>query len=211
MHVQDYWNTIGSKKDFEDPLYLERLAPFLTKNSLIVEYGCGYGRMLAQLKAEGYHNLKGFDFSASMIQRGKTENPDLDLRLVNESGTIPLADASVDAVVVSTVLCSMVNQIEQKNLISEISRILKNTGVLYITDFLQCDHPYFNEKYAKGVKEFGEWGLYTTSEGLTVRHHTTKWIMQLLANFDVHWFEQFNFKTMNQNPARTFHCVAIKC
>jgi hypothetical protein len=44
MQAQQYWSEIGSKKDFEDPLYLERLSSFLTKESKILEYGCGYGR-----------------------------------------------------------------------------------------------------------------------------------------------------------------------
>lgn len=48
------------------------------------------------------------------------------------------------------------------------------------------------------------------NENLTVRHFTTKAIMNLLTSFDIQWFEQFDFKTMNQNPARTFHCIAKK-
>ena len=93
---------------------------------------------------------------------------------------------------------------------AEIKRVLKTNGILYITDFLLCQHPRYQEKYAQGVREFGEWGIYTTNENLTVRHYTSQAIMQLLSAFDIEWFEQFDFKTMNQNPARTFHCIARK-
>lgn len=101
---------------------------------------------------------------------------------------------------------------EQKliELITEIRRVLKKQGVLYITDFLVCEHPLYKDKYALGLEQFGEWGIYTTSENLIVRHFTTKVILSLLEDFDVQWFEQCDFKTMNQNPARTFHCIAKK-
>lgn len=57
MQAQDYWNQVGSKKEFEDPLYLERLSNYLTLDAKILEYGCGYGRLLQILKSNGYSNL----------------------------------------------------------------------------------------------------------------------------------------------------------
>ena len=210
MTAQEYWNEIGSKKDFEDPVYLDKLSTFLSPTSQIVEYGCGYGRMLNILKSGGYEYLLGFDFAPNMIARGRKENPDLDLRLLEKSGEIPCNDESIDAVMMSTVLCCMIDTKEQVRLMAEIQRVLKKKGILYITDFLVCEHPRYQEKYARGVHEFGEWGIYTTNENLTVRHYTTQAIMDLLSEFDIQWFEQFDFKTMNQNPARTFHCIARK-
>lgn len=81
MLAQQYWNDIGAKKVFEDPLYIDKLSPFLSPTVQIVEYGCGYGRMMRILKSAGYHNLIGFDFASNMISRGLDENPDLDLSL----------------------------------------------------------------------------------------------------------------------------------
>lgn len=210
MKAQQYWNDIGSKKIFEDPLYLDQLAPFLSPSAQIVEYGCGYGRMMRLLKSAGYDHLIGFDFAPNMITRGRRENPDLDLRLLEKSGAIPCNDESIDAIVMSTVLCCMTDEQELGTLMAEIRRVLKKKGVLYITDFLICEHPRYQERYASGLQQFGEWGIYTTDENLTVRHYTAKAIMNLLSSFDIQWFEQFDFKTMNQNPARTFHCIAKK-
>lgn len=211
MLAQEYYNNIGSKKVFEDPLYIDKLSPFLSTNSQIIEYGCGYGRMMRILKDAGYSHLTGFDFASNMIKRGLQENPDLDLRLLKTPGVIPCDSASADAIVMSTVLCSIPNDKQLKALIGELSRVLRPNGVLYITDFLLCEHSRYQEKYAAGLKEFGTWGVYTTNEGLTVRHFASQAIMNLLSSFDIQWFEQFDFKTMNQNPARTFHCVAKKC
>jgi ubiquinone/menaquinone biosynthesis C-methylase UbiE len=210
LQPQQYWNTIGSTKDFEDPLYLDKLSPFLTKNSKILEYGCGYGRLMQILNGHGYHNLIGFDFAQSMITRGKDMDPNLDLRLLEEPDKIPCKDESIDAVIMSTVLCCMIDSTEHEKLLEEILRVLKNKGVLYLSDFLFCDEERYKKRYSDGLQNFGTWGIYTTSENLTVRHLTTQNVLQLLKNFDIQWFEQFDFKTMNQNPAQTFHCVAIK-
>lgn len=210
MTAQKYWNDIGAKKIFEDPLYLDKLSPFLSPAAQILEYGCGYGRMLRILRSAGYYNLIGFDFAPNMITRGVAENPDLDLRLLEKAGTIPCHNESYDAVVMSTVLCCITEEHVLTALMKEISRVLKKNGVLYLTDFLLCDHPRYQEKYEIGLQQFGTWGIYTTNENLTVRHFTTKAIMDLLREFDIQWFEQFDFKTMNQNPARTFHSIAKK-
>lgn len=208
MLAQKYWNEVGSKKEFEDPLYIEKLSPFISAESSIVEYGCGYGRMGKILREAGYVNYAGFDFAPNMIERGKVENPDLKLSLLETPGTIPKEDLSVDAVVLSTVLCCMPNREEQAQLMEEIFRVLKVGGVLYVTDFLICEHPMYSEKYEAGFQKYGERGVYTTSENLVVRHHTASAILDLLSGFDVQWFEQFDFKTMNQNPAKTFHAIA---
>lgn len=210
MLAQHYWNEIGATKVFEDPLYLDKLSPFLSPNAQIAEYGCGYGRMMRILKSAGYQNLVGFDFAPNMIKRGRKENPDLDLRLLEKTGVIPYEDASFDALVMATVLCCITDEKELEVLINEIRRVLKPRGVVYITDFLICEDPRSQQKYASGLKQFGAWGIYTTNEGLAVRHYTTGIIMNLLRSFDIQWFEQFDFKTMNHNPARTFHSIAKK-
>jgi SAM-dependent methyltransferase len=207
---QEYWNEIGPTKEFEDPIYLDKWANFVSFESLIIEYGCGYGRLLKLLDSVGYSRLIGFDLSPNMLARGRKENPQLKLKLLKQSGEIPFENESTDAVILSTVLCSVIDKKEQTQLIQEILRILRKGGILYLTDFLLCDHPKYQEKYERGVSEFGEWGIYKTNESLVVRHHKAGWILELLHSFDIQWFEQFSFKTMNQNPARTFHCIATK-
>jgi ubiquinone/menaquinone biosynthesis C-methylase UbiE len=210
VRVQEYWDKIGVNKNFEDPLYIDKFAPFLLPNSQIIEYGCGYGRMMNILKSKGYKNLIGFDFAKSMIARGKKENPDLDLRLIEKSGVISCDNESIDAILMSTVLCCLTEAEERKLLVEEILRILKQNGILYITDFLLCEHFSYEEKYTQGMREFGKWGIYRTNEGLVVCHYSSQEILNLLSPFDIQWFEQYDFKTMNQNPARTFHCIAKK-
>lgn len=207
---QQYWNDVGSKKEFEDPLYLERLSPFLNPTSEIIEYGCGYGRLMQVVKEHGYQNATGFDFSKNMIERGKKTYPHLDLHLLKESGVIPRPDESVDAVIMLTVLCCMADAAEQAKVLNDIWRVLKKGGIIYLSDFLICDDERYRDKYAEGLRTFGQWGVYTTSESLVVRHMTSQSVFELLRKFDIQWFEQYDFKTMNHNPARTFHCIGRK-
>lgn len=61
--LQTFWSEIGSTKDFTDPFFETKLSSYLDKNSKIVEYGCGYGRILNNLWQSGYRNLQGFDFA----------------------------------------------------------------------------------------------------------------------------------------------------
>lgn len=210
MEAINYWNEIGSKKNFEDPIYLEKIKQYYSKSVNILEYGCGYGRLMNILKEAGYNNVIGFDYSKKMIERGKKEHPHLNINFLENAPMIPLKKESVDLVVLSTILCSLVDIDEQVNLIDEMTRVLKPGGSIYVSDFMINKDKAFLDKYQKGFEKFGEWGVYTTSEDLTVRHHSTNWIMDLFSFFDILWFEQFDFKTMNNNPARTFHMLAQK-
>lgn len=208
MEPHIYWNEIGSRKNFEDPLYLEKMAPYISSNSKIVEYGCGYGRILDMLQKQNFTDLQGFDFSKNMIERGRSTNPKLKLNHIVESGSIPLENQSIDCVILSTVLCCITERQEQEKVINEIFRILKPKGVLYLTDFLLNQDEKYQARYTHGMNTQLDYGVYTTTEGVAVRHHTTTWVLNLLKNFDIQWFEQFDFKTMNNNKARTFHCIA---
>ncbi len=210
MEAQIFWNEIGSQKNFDDPIYLEKLMPLISPGSKIVEYGCGYGRLMQILKEKGYQDISGYDYAPKMIERGKKSHPDLDLNLIEESGSVPLEDGCCDLTIMSTILCCTVDKQEQTKVVNEMKRILKSGGIFYLSDFLICDHPRYIEKYNMGYQEYHEWGVYTTDEDITVRHHSTDWIMELLAGLDIQWFEQSDFRTMNNNAARIFHCIASK-
>ena len=45
----EYWNDVGPTKTFAHPPNLERLARHLDLESRILDYGCGYGRVLGVL------------------------------------------------------------------------------------------------------------------------------------------------------------------
>jgi len=53
------------------PFYLKSRLP-TDKNAVIVDFGCGMGRMLKTLKAEGYTNVHGIDIEDEAIQFCRT-------------------------------------------------------------------------------------------------------------------------------------------
>ncbi|MDE6318747.1 MAG: class I SAM-dependent methyltransferase, partial [Lachnospiraceae bacterium] len=135
MKQNEYWNSVSEKKEFTTPFQVEAFSKYVSKDSCILDVGCGYGRTLDELYHYGYHNLIGIDFSSGMIERGKQQFPYLDLR-VKEDAKIALPDASVDAVILFAVLTCIRTNEEQEQLLSEIRRVLKPHGILYVNDFL---------------------------------------------------------------------------
>ncbi|WP_456363555.1 class I SAM-dependent methyltransferase [Priestia aryabhattai] len=68
-----------------------------------MDYGCGYGRTLSELKKQGYHNLYGVDFSKEMIKRAQLNSGDIQYSVIN-SGLLRFADNSFDSVLLFAVL-----------------------------------------------------------------------------------------------------------
>lgn len=130
MDTQTFWNEIGSKRDFTDPFFTDQLAEFVTKEANIVEYGCGYGRILNLLNEAGFKNLTGFELAPNMVKRAKDTYPELNVRQLKESAKTELPETSVDAVILTTVLCSIPELNEQNKVFKEISRVLKPDGFL---------------------------------------------------------------------------------
>lgn len=209
LNFQEFWNEIGFNKNFNDPFFIDRLSPWLSKDKQIIEYGCGYGRILNILWEHGYKKTIGFDFASKMLERGHVSFPYLNLQLIKHLNKIPLPDQSVDIAVLSTVLCSNPYKRDQKKIIKEIQRVLKKEGIFYFCDFLITPSGTYWPRYLEhshlGQKSFG---LYKTSTGILVRHHHIHWILDLLKDFDTLWLEQMNGITTGNNSVRTVHLIA---
>ena len=74
MH-EEYWDRLADTKSFNHPVNVALLDTILDRDALIVEIGCGYGRVLAELKANGFHRLLGLDSSEGMIVRARRDHP----------------------------------------------------------------------------------------------------------------------------------------
>jgi ubiquinone/menaquinone biosynthesis C-methylase UbiE len=210
MEAKQFWNKVGSTKEFADPFDFERFLPGLNPASIIVEYGCGYGRILNQLHLKGFSHCIGFDFASNMIQRGKNAFHFLDLRLLDEPLKIPLPDQSVDGLILSTVLTCIPDPAELQSLVSEVFRVLKPGGRLYVADFLLTTNAKYGPLYERDKTQFQCYGTFLTTEGGVVRHFEKAFMLSLLQPFQMEWYEERDFVTMNLNPIRTFHFTGIK-
>lgn len=206
MIQKDYWDSVAEKKQFTTPFQSGELCKYLNMNSRILDVGCGYGRTLDELYQMGYHNLLGIDFAEGMIQRGKRQFPYLDLRL-KETSAIDLPDHSVDAVILFAVLTCIRSNEEQKDLITEIRRVLKPGGILYVNDFLLNTDERNLNKYQKFADKYQNYGVFELPEGAICRHHSEEWIRELLSGFQELRYEPLTFTTMNGNISNGFYFI----
>ena len=209
MEQRDYWDSVSEKKEFTTPFQAEAFSRYVGMDALVVDIGCGYGRTLNELYQQGYGHLIGFDFSPEMIRRGQRQFPDLDLR-VKEDETIALPDASVDAVILFAVLTCIVKNEDQQKLISEIHRILKPNGIIYVNDFLLNTDERNTLRYSQYQEQFGVYGAFELPEGAVVRHHSEEWIRELLHDFAQEEFEHLIFTTMNGHKSNGFYFIGVK-
>ena len=171
----------------------------------LLDCGCGYGRLRAELTQRGYHNTVGMDFSEGMLKRCNIVYPDLDLRLVQTDGkTLPFRKHSFDGVLLFTVLTCMPMESEQRGLFAELRRILRPNGLVYISDLLLNTDSRNVLRYRQFVEQFGRYGVFRPPEGVVVRHHDEEWIRSLTAAFDRLEYERFSVTTMNGNPSAAF-------
>lgn len=208
-HQLDYWNTEGPQKPFAHPLNLQRLGQWLSPDSRILDFGCGYGRSLGELSKAGYRNLIGFDFSPAMIAAARARFPEITFD-ETQSSNIPLPDASVAGALLFSVLTCVPTDDGQRAIVRELRRVLRPGGLLYISDlWLQKDERNL-ARYARDEPKYGTYGVFDLPEGVTVRHHEPKWIETLTRDFETVALDDIEVVTMNGNPAKAFQWFGLK-
>lgn len=206
MKQEEYWDSVSQKKEFTTPFQVGEFSKYVKKDSIILDVGCGYGRTLDELYHTGYRNLIGIDFSKGMIERGKQQFPYLDLR-VKKDTKISLPDASIDAIILFAVLTCIRTNEEQEELLTEIKRVLKPQGILYVNDFLLNTDERNLLRYEKFKEVYGVYGVFELSEGAVCRHHDETWVKQLLKDFSEQEYRHLTFTTMNGNKSNGFYFV----
>lgn len=95
-----------------------------------LDFGCGDGRFLETLKVKGFRRLIGIDAAREAIEAGRREHPGLELIHRREFVPLPFADREIDSLSLLDVLEHVV---DQKGLLGEFHRVLKDDGVLIVT------------------------------------------------------------------------------
>ena len=98
----------------------------------------------------------------------------------------------------------------QEELISEISRVLKDNGIIYISDFLLNDDERNLQRYQKFEDKYGIYGVFELPEGAVLRHHTTTHVLKLTKDYKKLYFENTIFDTMNGNRSNGFYYIGRK-
>lgn len=198
-----YWDRVANEKRFSHPLKLEWLARYSHPDARILDYGCGYGRTLAELSQAGFENLVGVDSSNAMLARARATvaRPAL---LRNDENSLPFRDDSFDAVLLFAVLTCIPDGDKQRSLMSELERVLRPDGLLYLSDVLVNTDQRNRERYERDAEQFNCYGVFELPEGVVVRHHTSEWIAEITSTFQQLEYEAFTVTTMNGNASAAF-------
>ncbi|MDQ5845363.1 MAG: class I SAM-dependent methyltransferase [Acidobacteriota bacterium] len=206
-----YWDRVAYDKRFSHPLRVEWLEQYLENpQARILDYGCGYGRTLADLSHAGYTNSFGVDFSEAMLTRAMFEKPGERKLIRNDGRYLSFKSESFDAVFLFAVLTCMPKDSEQRLLLSETNRVLRPGGLIYVSDLLVNDDRRNLERYQRDAETYGCYGVFKLPEGVVVRHHTKEWIEEVTNQFERLEYEPFEVNTMNGNRSAAFQYLGRK-
>jgi SAM-dependent methyltransferase len=205
----NYWDRVAHEKSFSHPLRKDWLARHLTSQARILDYGCGYGRTLAQLSDAGYENIFGMDFSESMLSRCRREVPGSKI-IRNDGHGVPLKAESLDAVLLFAVLTCIPDSNQQRQLLHAIEQVLRPGGLIYLSDLLVNDDARNRKRYERFAKAYECYGVFELPEGVAVRHHQKEWIEELTSSFQQFEYEHFTVTTMNRNTSAAFQYLGRK-
>ncbi len=206
---RNYWNRVANEKRFSHPLRLDWLEKHSDKHARILDYGCGYGRTLAELSNAGYGNIFGMDFSATMLSRCRREVPRSRL-VLNVGCGLPLQPNSVDVVLLFAVLTCIPDSNEQRLLLTAVEQVLRPGGLIYLSDLLLNDDARNRERYQRFAEAYKCYGVFELPEGVAVRHHQKEWVEELTRSFRPLEYERFRVTTMNGNASAAFQYLGCK-
>lgn len=206
MDQEKYWDSVSETKEFPTPFQIDQYQELVKEDNKILDIGCGYGRTLNELYQKGYKNLFGVDFSQGMIDRGLKQFPYLNLKK-NIKNTLPFSDNSFDSVILIAVLTCIYDSHSQENLISEIKRVLKPDGVLYINDYLINSDERNLTRYKNFEEKYSTYGVFELPEGALVRHHKEEYIFDLMKDLEKCKYEKVVYTTMNGNKSNGFFYI----
>ncbi len=210
MNNISYWDSVAGHKEFTLDFEIEAFLAELPDYPSILDVGCGYGRTLMQLDQAGLKNLHGCDYSKKMIEQARKNLPNAEFK-INKGVKLPYEDSSFDAVILMAVLTSIIDNELQARLLSEISRVLTDNGLIYVGDFLLNEDQRNLDRYEKGIAINNTYGVFKLEEGAILRHHDPDYIAAILGGFFAVDFQFVTHKTMNGNISNGFFFLGENC
>ncbi|WP_370418678.1 class I SAM-dependent methyltransferase [Streptomyces sp. QH1-20] len=205
----DYWETTGAARTFTHPLDPELLSRYFSVDDRILDYGCGYGRLLAQLAERGYRDVRGVEPSAALVDRGHKEHPELRITHFEEP-PLPFEDGLFDAALLFAVLTSIPDAEDRERAVAEVGRLVRPGGVLYISDVpLQTDERSVG-RYRAQERETGAYGVFRIDDGGVFVHQSPESFHALLGRhgFTVETEERRRTPTLDGHTDLSLQVIA---
>ncbi|WP_426367845.1 class I SAM-dependent methyltransferase [Streptomyces sp. E-08] len=205
-----YWDSVGATKTFTHPVNLSWLAG-VSPDARVLDYGCGYGRVMAELGEHGFRDVSGVDLSPALIERGRQSRPDLRFAVLESPPALPAASGSFDVILLFAVLTCIPDGNAQRELVNELNRVLAPGGLLYVSDVVLQDDERNRSRYAAYARQFDTpYGVFATDDGVVCRHHDIAELRALLSGFDPVDEQAIEVATMNGHRSQAVQLLARK-
>ena len=177
----EFWNRAAATREFTHPLDHDPFVRAAFRDARILDYGCGQGRLAAELVALRYTQVLGMDSSPEMIRVARERVPAASF-LVNDGERLPFADATLDVVLLFAVLTCIPTDDIQNNLVREFKRTLRPGGLLLMA--ITCSSRMSATCGAtNSSRQSSAYRRFRLPDGAVVRHHPVDWFDELLADF----------------------------
>ncbi|MFF5143174.1 class I SAM-dependent methyltransferase [Streptomyces sp. NPDC013157] len=205
-----YWDGAGATKTFTHPVNLTWLTE-VNRTARILDYGCGYGRVTAELSEHGFSDVSGADPSPTLIARARRLRPDLRFTVLSSPPELPSEPETFDVVLLFAVLTCIPDDDTQQALFTELNRLLTPGGLLYVSDMVLQDDERNRNRYATHANRFNTpYGVFTTDDGAVCRHHDISELHTLLSDFDLVDERPIKITTMNGHQSQAVQILARK-
>jgi ubiquinone/menaquinone biosynthesis C-methylase UbiE len=127
---------MAQRREYEALEALKRHGINSLEDKKILDIGCGTGNELRNFIKYGAlpQNLYGIDLISARIEKGRMISPNFNL-ICGDASKLPYEDETFDIIVQFTVFTSILDKAMQRNIASEIKRVLKSKGLI-----LWCDY-----------------------------------------------------------------------
>lgn len=203
-----YWNQEGATKTFTHPVNLDWLQTHLQPRAKILDYGCGYGRITALLSEHMYDAI-GVDPAEVMVQKARNLHHGLPFQHI-QPPHVPFPDGFFDAAMLFAVLTCIPADDDQKTTISELHRLVRPGGLLYVSDYWLGTDDSSRKRYEAGTQKHPTYGVFELAEGVAVRHHSREWIAELLQQWQTVAMTDIDVTTMDGNKRSGFQWLGQK-
>src|SRR3989344_8056524 len=102
----------------------KELIKHLSKKAKVLDLGCGRGETCNLLFEKGF-SVTGIDINSKAIKLNKLENKNINYICTDITKKLPFSDNYFDSILVSFVLVNILPVSKRKELVKEMSRILK--------------------------------------------------------------------------------------
>ncbi|MCC6363044.1 MAG: class I SAM-dependent methyltransferase [Bryobacterales bacterium] len=204
------WDQLAGSHESTIPLDFAKHLECIARDAVVVELGCGYGRVLRYLKALGFANSIGIDGAREMLKRAQS----VDHRVLIQATVVslPLKSGIAGGIICIGTLNSLHRSDDRRVCFNEIARVLKPGGRAIIRDFAVTWSTRRMVRYLWYFLRGHDFGNFRSSENIEFHHFRARELRRLseAAGLHVVGIKEERFITMHGNHSRGLTLVASR-